>query len=254
MLTMVLQVLVTLAFLVFGVAAIAVGARTWDTARQPACAWWLTGVAFTIHGVIKGAQNGFGIMALRRGPGSETWADYLYWNPIFNQSRTFHLLAFIGVLAWLVARSADPTKTARRLGVVVMIGGIIVGGVIGGMEEEFSQISHYSAVARWDVIEMLALLAVLFAALVYGKFDRLLWFALCVYAFSLALNVLWFAALSRLQMPGEWSPRPWAMQLYRLILTIAFASIAVQRLRLARRGRRVPALIEQPPSRISTLG
>lgn len=254
MLTMFLQVAVTAGFLVFGLASLGVGEKIWHTRRESACAWWLTGAAFTLHALSKGSQNLFGILALRRGAASSTMEDYLVWNPIFNHSRTFHLLAFLGVLAFLLWRPGPFERSFLKWGTLIMAGGILAGGVLGWAEGEFTELFHYAAVARWDIVELLLLLGVLFGGMTTGKFDRLLWFALCVYAFSLALNVLWFAALSRIQMPGEWAPRPWAVHLYRLILTVAFAAIALQRLKLARRGRPVRPLIEQPPSRISTLG
>lgn len=256
MLTLALQNLVTVGFLAFALGALAVYRGSAGTA-VPAhrAAWLLAGGAFLLHSINKGSQGIFGIWAFAEGPQSAVWREYLVWNAAFNHSRTFLLLAFCGALLAL-ALMKQPRFTPRFYGVAfgAMLLSAGCGVLLGLNEKAFQQLIHYSAVARWDMIELVVLLATLFVCLLTSRTDRMLWFCLSVYAFSVALNVLWFAAFSRTKMPGEWAPKPWEIHTYRVALTALMAYIAWYRYRQARRKVRVPGLLDAPPARISMVG
>jgi hypothetical protein len=249
--TMLLQWGVTLAFLVFAVASLRVGLHTRRTAPETSTAWILTGSAFLLQAVSLVVQLSFGTAALWRGAGSRTWDAYLAWSPAFNHSRTFHLIAFALALLLLLRRSN--ARSALVPGLVLIALGHLTGAGVGRMEAEYSALTHYTAVARWDVIELLLFLPLLHAALPSARIDRLLWFALSVYTFHLALSILWFAGLSRLAVPGEWAPQPWVLHALRLDLTTGLCVIAVHRLALVRAGRTVPPVIREGPKALSVL-
>lgn len=256
MLTLTLQYLVTLGFLAFALGALGVWrASAGSSAPAHRAAWLLAGGAFLMHAANKMGQEVFGTLAFAGGRESRVWARYLEWNAAFNHSRTFLLLAFCGTLIVLSLRREGPfTRTFFAWSFAAMAAGGAFGAVLGKNEEAFRQLTHYSAVARWDLVELVVLLGTLFACLLSSRTDRTLWFCLCVYAFSLALNVLWFAAFSRTNMPGEWAPRPWEIHTYRVALNALLAYLAWQRYRQARRGIRVPGLLEPPQPRIRLVG
>jgi hypothetical protein len=241
MLTLVFQWAAIIAFAVFAVLALLVG-RGDDRAPEHAVAWSLTGVAFTLHAVNVGTQAGFGTMAYVAGKGARVYDAYMALSPLFNHSRTFALLAFAVAMIVLSRRAAVPARFLR-FATAGILASMAVGAIVGSLEGGFLPARHFVAVALWDVVELLAMLVALFVLLLSSRADRLLWFALCVYAFSLALNVVWFAALSRWGVPGEWSPRPWHAQFYRAVLTVLMALIAARRVSLWRKDKPVPGLL-----------
>jgi hypothetical protein len=244
MLTLVLQNVVNALIWVFALSAAGVYWRAPAGGRERPIAWLVTAIAFSAHALNKTVQSALGIRAYMAGEGTEVYDTFLFWNPIFNHSRTFLLLAYCGLLCHLsIRRGPLPPRYLRMAGVALAVG-MAAGAVLGWAENGFTELRHYSAVAQWDVVEMLVLLATLFAGMLGTRMDRLLWALLGVYAFSLALNVLWFAAFSRTGMPGQWAPRPWEIQVYRVILFACMAGLALYRLWKARRGVFVPALLE----------
>lgn len=255
MITLILQNAVTVLIWVLALSAFAVYRRVPPAGvRERPIAWLITGIAFTAHALNKSIQGVFGIRAFIAGSGTPEWDTILFWNPIFNHSRTFLLLAYCGVICHLSLRKGPLHPRYLQLTGVALAVGTVVGGLLGWGELGFTELRHYSAVARWDVVEMLVLLGTLFAAMLGMRIDRVLWGLLGVYAFSLALNVLWFAAFSRTGMPGQWAPRPWEIQAYRVVLFAMMAALAVYRLWKARRGIMVRALLEPSPRHGSFTG
>lgn len=245
MLTLILQNVSTLLIAVCAVAAL----RVYGAARAHAPAehrgmWLLTGTALGAHALVKGTHGILGAWAYAAGPKTEIWANYMAWTPPFNHSRTLLLLAYCIILAHFSFRPVPFTARYYRGAVAAMGVALLVGAMVGVMEPRYTALTHFTAVARWDVIELLVLLATLMAALLGGRMDRVLWSLLCLYAVSLAFNVLWFAAFSRADMAGQWVPRPWVLQAVRTGLYSGMAVLALYRLRQARRGRSVLALAD----------
>lgn len=245
MLTLVLQNVSTLLIAVCAVAALLVyGAAKANSPMEHCGLWLLTGTALSTHALVKGTHGILGIWAYTAGPKTAIWANYLAWTPALDHSRTVLLLAYCVILAHFSVRPVPFTARYYRGAVAVMGAGLLAGAMIGWLGPRYSALTHFTAVARWDVVELLVLLGTLMAALLGGRMDRVLWTLLCVYAMSLAFNVLWFAAFSRADMAGQWVPRPWVLQAVRAPLYAGMALLALYRLRQARGGRGVPPLAE----------
>lgn len=255
MTTLLLQYAAILCYLSFGVMAIRVHHAAVGAPRPYRAAWLLTGAAFTVHGTSMAVQVVFGTLAFVRGAGSAVWDRYLVWSPVFNHSRTGMLLAFCVVLGYFMLRRAtSPDARFYRGAAAVLASGLLLGALVGWQEKRLQEVVHYSAVALWDVLELVVLLALLLVGVATTRIDRSLWLALSLYAFSLALNVLWFAAFSRVNIPGVWTPRPWEVHLYRTLITAGMVMVALHRYRLARRGIIVPALMESSSTRVGLAG
>lgn len=253
-LTLVLQSVITALILVMAYASLRAYAASESSAMpEHRAAWLLAGTAFTLHGLDKAGQEVLGGWAFVAGPKSAAWDRYLPMIPVFNHSRTLLLIAFFLLLAWFPVRKMELSAHRYRLCVAIMLAAGAVGAWIGIAEPRLTALTHFTAVAQGDVIEMVVLLLILFAALLSGRIDRVLWFLLAVYATSLAFNVLWFAAFSRADAPNEWVPAPWVLQACRTVLYAVMAALALYRLREAGRGRPVRALIDLGPSYTSSL-
>ncbi|HYR09123.1 MAG TPA: hypothetical protein VEQ60_15175 [Longimicrobium sp.] len=255
MTTLLLQYAAILCYLLFGIMAIRVHHAAASAPHPYRVAWLLTGAAFTVHATSMAVQVVFGTVAIVRGAQSTVWDSYMVWSPVFNHSRTGMLLGFCGVLGFFMLRRATTLATRFYRGAVaVLASGLLLGALVGWHEKRLQELAHYSAVAVWDVLELVVLLALLLVGVATTRIDRSLWLALSLYAFSLALNVLWFAAFSRVNIPGVWTPRPWEVHLYRTLITAGMVMVAVHRYRLARRGTSVPALMETSSARVGLAG
>lgn len=254
MLTLVLQSVITALILVLAYACLRVYRTSESSAAlEHRAAWLLAGTAFVMHGVDKAIQEVMGGWAFAAGPGTPAWSRYIAASPAFNHSRTLLLLAFCLLLAHFSVRRVEFSARHHRAWVAILLVAAAGGAVIGIAEPRLTALTHFTAVAQWDVIELVVLLVTLFMALLGGRVDRVLWFLLAVYAVSLAFNVLWFAAFSRADVAGAWVPRPWVLQAFRTVLYTGMAALALYRLREARRGRPVRALIDMGPSYTTSL-
>jgi hypothetical protein len=253
-LTLVLQSVITALILVMAYASLRAYAIS-ESSAQPEhrSAWLLAGTAFAMHGLDKTVQEVLGGWAYAAGRESAAMARYMTVAPAFDHSRTLLLLAFCLMLAWFSVRKVELTASRYRVCVAILLAAAAVGAWIGIAGPRFTALTHFTAVAQGDVIEMVVLLLILFAALLSGRIDRVLWFLLAVYATSLAFNGLWFAAFSRADLPNEWVPAPWVLQACRTVLYAVMAALALYRLREARRARPVRALIDLGPSYTSSL-
>ena len=252
-LTLALQSAVSLAFLGFGLLGLAARHHSPGAPPDHRGGWLLVGGALTAHGTAMLLHSMAAFGAYFAGSGTALYEAFVDWTPAMNHSRTFLLVAFtLALLAHAVLPSARRGVLGAAAFALMAVGFLL--GVLIGRVEEFSALVHFSSVATWDVIELVLLLAALFAALLTSRLDRYAWLALGIYAFSLALNVMWIAALSRRGLPGEWSPRPWMIHGYRLVLTLGMVYVAARRLQLARRGTPVGSLMEGPARRPSLVG
>ncbi|WP_420127563.1 hypothetical protein [Longimicrobium sp.] len=243
MLTLVLQNVSTLLIAVCAIASLLVyGAARAQAPVEHRGMWLLTGTALGTLALVKGIHGALGIWAYAAGPKTAIWANYMAWTPAFNHSRTLLLLAYCIILAHFSVRPVPFSRRYYRGALAAMAVAFLMGAGLGAMEPRYTALTHFTAVAQWDVVELLVLLGTLMAALLGGRMDRVLWSLLCVYAMSLAFNVLWFAASSRADIAGQWVPRPWVLQAVRTALYAGMALLALYRLRQARGGRSVPPL------------
>jgi hypothetical protein len=248
MLTLAAQTATGLCLLVFALYALRVAREIAPSAIAFRFGWVLTGGAFLIQAVNLLFHNLLSIAAYVGGEGSAAWR-VISWHPIFNHSRTFLLAAFCGVLCMGLVRAGRraPLPTARTW-IPMLLGGMVLGGIVGLNEEAFSASTHYSAVALWDMVELLLMLSVLFVGMVTGRMERTLWFCLGVNAFVLAISVLTFAALTQIDVGGQWVPRPWHVQMAKVPLYLLMIAIARRQLWRVRNGRPMRSFIEPPTS------
>ncbi|HEX8674335.1 MAG TPA: hypothetical protein VF710_20720 [Longimicrobium sp.] len=248
MVSMGLQLLVTALLLSFGVLSLVIAGRAAFQKPFHQVFWKLAGGAFVTHGTLQATQNLWGSLAMAAGMSSATMATYLRWVPAFNHSRTFLWLAFSGVAVWLARRGTLPGPRAWGGIVVALACGLVVGALLGYHEGSILASTHYTRVALLDALELVILLVVLFVALVSGRVDRHLWGALAVFATMVALNIVWYAAMSMIDDKRVWTPAPWMMSAYRVVPTSVMVAIAVRRLQLAKRGVKVPSLLDRGSS------
>ncbi|HEX6037051.1 hypothetical protein [Longimicrobium sp.] len=242
------QVAMSLAVLAFALISLRVARALPAHERRFAYAWTITGGSLLIAGTNSLFHDLFAIIAFRGGPESAAWAAVLRWHPILNHSRTFLLSTFCVVLAvglYRMGRMKQPPSVAAGLGTVAA--GMLVGAAVGAHEAAFSGLTHFSAVAVYDIMEMAAVMAVLVVGLNSDAMDRSLWVALGVNGFILALSVLVFAALSRIEIVGQWAPSPLQMQWTKAALHALVVAVAVRHLRRIRRGLPVRALVDASP-------
>jgi hypothetical protein len=248
MLTFALQLVVTACALVFGGIALDVVRRTRGGDAYYRTGWMIAGVAFAVHGIDKAAQNAWGWLALQAGSGSATMAGYLLWAPVFNHSRTFLMLGMCAALAWMCVPRVTPDRRFWVRAWAVMGIGLVAGALVGAQEGGFIPALHMSAVAKWDVVELLVLLGTLFALLLTSRADRHLWSGLTLYASSIAISTFFFTVLAAFGAPGTWTPPTWQLQSIRAVLHLLLVAFALRRWVLARRNAPATGLIDSPRS------
>jgi uncharacterized membrane protein len=241
------QLVMSLAALAFAGTALLIGRASVDQTHRFAYAWTFTGCAFLVQDSISLFHHVFALVAFLLGPASAAWAAVVGWTPILNLSRTFLLTAFAVVLAVVLYRfRGGSDRPPIRGPLVAMVVGMALGGAVGWQEPAFTRATHYSAVAVFDVVEMLAFMGLLIVGITSGRMDRSLWSALALNGFITALSVLLFAAIARFDVAGEWSPSPLTIQGVKAALGLVMLAIAVQHLRSVRRGDPVRGLIDEP--------
>ncbi|HEU0299788.1 MAG TPA: hypothetical protein VFR37_10045 [Longimicrobium sp.] len=248
--TLIAQAAMSVCMLVFALLALRIASRVPPGQPTFRYAWALTGAAFLVRVCNSLFHDVFATVAYVGGEESRAWAAILVWHPILNHSRTFLITAFCIVL--LVAlrraiRGAPPPPL--RTGVAVVLLGMVVGGVVGWQETTFSGLTHFTAVALWDLMEMLALFAVLYVGLSTATLDRNLWACIGIYTFVLALSVLLFAFLARIDVHGEWAPRASTLQIVKTLLYLVLDTVAIRAWLKVRRREPLRSFIEDRPLR-----
>lgn len=209
-------------------------------------AWKVAGVAFLVEFISIAVQAGWGGLALWGGAASSEMTSYLRWAPAMNHGRTFLSLALSLFLVVLAVRSAPPGRWYWRAYFVVVLAVLGLGVAAGAAEGSLVEARHYLRVALWDTAELVVVLATLFVLLLSDKVDRYLWGALATNGFSVALSIIWMAALSRTTNPLVWSPSPLQIVGYRIVLGLVIVALAYRRLALARAGATVGGLVAGP--------
>lgn len=252
MVTIVLQCVYSVLTLAGAITCLRVAARAGSGNAYHDAAWRLMGIGFLWHGTSDALQNVFGTIAWRAGRDTPVMESYLHWNQAMNHSRTFLL---IGLALGLVLLSAYPRAPDRRFwqtAIALLAVGFAVGIAVGIHEGGFTQRRHYSAVAVWDVAELVTVFTALFAMLLSNRADRLLWAFLSTYALGLALGVFWLTRFAQIPT-GAWHPPIWSMPAMRNLLAAMMVAAAWRRLTLQRRGRPVHGMLGRPIAQLSTL-
>jgi hypothetical protein len=252
-LTFYLQCASTLCLVGLGWFALAVARTIPQAPEKHRVAWRLLGIGFVIHSsdlLIQNLLAGFAILG-----GDESWAmtAFLDSAPLFNHSRTFLLLGLCAAFGLMGFWKGPVSVAFWRVTYTLLAVGLVAGAVVGMVEGPFVVVVHFTAVAVWDVVELLLLLTALFILLLKNAADRHLWATLAFYAFSMALGVFWSAALSQYGNPDVWSPPPWTIAAIRAGIYVIMLSFVLRRWRLARRGVQVPARFDSPRAQPSLL-
>lgn len=243
MTTLVLQSVVTVLSLVFAVLAWRIARARTGVPDEHRAAWILVAVAFMWRVGTTFPQNLAAIRAYLSGPGSSFYETYLHWAPVINHGRALPASALgFGLVLLPRLRTCTPTRIWRWSTLVVLV--LFLGGAYMGWREGRTSAFHLSALAVFNSVEMVGLLAGLLVGLFTSSLDRHLWLLLAVYALHLAFNIVWLSALTGFFVPNEWYPSPKAMQIYALAAYAAMIALVVRRLLHARRGIPVPALLE----------
>lgn len=244
---------------VMGAAIAAVAALSLVAARLPGAdphyqvAWRVTGLAFAIFAADLITQLAFGSLAMARGPASAVMAGYVRLIPLFNHSRTFLMFGAVAALVVMALRRVPPGPRFAGWMAGLLVAGTVVGATLGFVEGGWVASIHLAAVAIWDVVELLVLLATLFVLLVTDRVDRYLWALLAVYASQVALGILWFTVLAQLGVGDGWAPSLPALTTTRVVLYAAMAAMAWRRIAAGRRGAPVHGMFGPPSSRLSVL-
>lgn len=241
--TLILQIVVSLCYGVFGGAAI-LASRAMPPAWPSKLFWRLTGGTFALFALNDFAQNILGTWAYFAGAESRVYSLYMWLAPMANHSRTFLVLSFCCVLSAMLVRSPADRVRYDRFAIPAICVGMMGGVLLGWYEGSLIERVHYTTVAITDVVELLFLLATLLISLAWYGVDRVLWFALGSYTFSVALNIIWTIALAGAGV--GWIPSTWHMWSYRVVLVTIAAGLAVWRWRTARRGVFVTGLADGP--------
>lgn len=250
MLTLTAQAFTSLFLVLFGILACLVARRLPASEPVYRYAWGLTGGVFVVHGLSSTFHDTFSTLGFLGGAGSPAWVGVLEWHAPLNHSRTFLLTAYCVVLcAALVRATRRRPLPSLRVSFAVALGGMVVGGLMGWTEAKFSGLTHFTAVALWDVMELLATMAVLMVGLSTASLDRRLWACLGINAFALVLSVLWFTFLSRIDVVGEWRPRTYQIHMVKGLLYVVMNWLAFMQLRQVRRGIVLKSFYEDRTSR-----
>jgi hypothetical protein len=254
MLTLLMQCLVAILTIVFGIVALQAARRVPGRSDLHRDAWWLTGAVFTILGISTFLQLCIGApWAYFSGVGTPVYDAYIRVAPIGNHSRGFLVLAYGAMMAGLtLIRRAFP----RHFGTLVFVtsfAAMSAGAFVGWREGPLVQVTHWTATAISDSAELIFLLAALFIGVVWNTTDRLLWVALVIFTAHELFDVAWYSALAWSDVPGAWRPSPTYIHLYASVAYLLMIVLAVRRVRLARKGIKVPGLIELPERATSSM-
>lgn len=243
--TLTAQAAMSVCIVVFALLALSIARRV--PASQPTFryAWALTGAAFLVRGLNSLFHDVFATIGFLGGSRSAAWAAVIAWHPVLNHSRTFQLIAYCFVFLFVLVRASRGLPLPRlATSMAIVIGGMILGGVVGWQEDTFSGLTHFSAVAIWDVVAMFVMFAILFIGLSTATLDRGLWACLSIYTFILALSALSFAFLSRVDVVGEWAPSARTLQTIKALMFVTLDLVALRIWLRMRGGNRPRPFIE----------
>jgi hypothetical protein len=248
--TLTAQAAMSVCILVFALLALRIASRVPQSQPTFRYAWALTGAAFLVRSLNSLFHDVFATVAYLGGKESRAWEAILVWHPILNHSRTFLITAYCIVFLVALRRAArGAPPPSLRVGVAAVVAGMVVGGLVGANETTFSGLTHFTAVALWDLMEMLALFAVLFVGLSTATLDRSLWACIGIYTFVLALSVLLFAFLARTDVQGEWAPQASTLQITKAVLYLGLNAVAIRAWLKVRGGGPLRSFFEDRPLR-----
>jgi hypothetical protein len=232
----------SLLHLVFAVVALMVGRALPVHAGSQRMAWQMTGLVFVIFSAVDMAQLVFGTAVFLLGAEHPLYAVYMRWAPIANHSRTLVVWSLYLGLGALTFGGAPVLARLRRAHAGLAVAMLCAGGVIGWVEGPFDAARHLSLTSVMDAAGFIVLTILLFVLMLRDTVDRAMWFAILFYGSSSVMSSLFLAAIAWINAHA-WTPHPWVLEISRVAFTTAMVSMAVWRLRLARRGTPLPGLL-----------
>lgn len=246
MLTAVLQIGVALLSGAFAALALAVARRSAPplSPRAPHAAWSLAGAAFGVMSLHSLATSSAAAWAVASGPGSAAWAAVVRWRPVGNYQRGFLVLGLGGALLLLAGGFwREPARrpwAAWAAGLLCLAGGTLA----WALEPAPAPGREMLVITVVEGCMVVVMVAALLVAAARDTADRLLWAALAAFTVRSALDASLLAMAGAL---GPAAPAPLSPRAGLLLWAAVYAGmtgLAAWRLRAARRGTHVPALLE----------
>lgn len=247
MATLVMQCVVAVLTLAFGLVAVRVAFKVPSNPELPRAAWLVTGIVFTVLGISTAVHNCIAApWAYLSGPGTPAYELFLRWSPVGNHSRGLVVVAYGMIMAGLVVvrRVVRGHYTAATLGVSAVA--MTLGGMVGWREGPLVRSTHYTAMAVSDAAELILLFSALLVGVIWNTTDRLLWVSLVIFTVHELFDVTLYTALAWGGVPGAWRPRAVYIHLYASIAYLVMIGLALRRAKLASRGAPVPGLLDLP--------
>lgn len=240
-----LQALNAILILLFGgmavLAWLRLGEDRWGKAQA---AWLVTGVCFTVLGVLGGAQNVASSAARRAGSGSSFYTLYIEWYAAGNIGRSVGVAAYAVMLAALVAAAPGRARRAAHAAFAVTGAALLAGTAAGALNRGMSLHTQMTALAVLTTATVVALMVALLLGVVNDGMDLLLWLAVAAFTLKETLSV----SLTAILAWWETARASEAALLYCWINVLGMAAavlLARIRLRRASERRYVPALFER---------
>jgi MFS family permease len=233
------QLLSTLLVLSFGILALAVWHRTVGVDRR-AAGWGVAGACFAVAGAVAMVHAMIAAVALDRGAGSPAYRLAVEWGMAANIGRAVAALLLPALL--LGAITTEWRWLRRPFGILLPLAltATVLATVAARRLHDGSIFQPVAALAVLMTVLAVSLMGVLLFALASDAIDRLLWFALVLYALKEALSVSLLAILAWWSAATD--PLAFRLFYWLMIATMAAMSgMALRRLVHARSGRRVPA-------------
>lgn len=227
---------------VFAVVALMVGRRLPAHEGGRRLAWQMAGLVFLVFSLVDMSQLAFGTTVFVLGPEHPLFKTYLRWAPVANHSRTLVVWSLYVSLWVLTLGGERALPWLRRAYPVLAVVMLCAGGVIGWVEGPFDAARHLSNTSLMDAGGFIVLTSLLFVMMVRDTVDRALWIALLCYGTSSVMSSLFLAALAWINADA-WTPSAWLMEVSRVLFTSGLVTMAVWRLRLARRGQPLAGLL-----------
>lgn len=249
MITLALQLLVSLLGLAFGAGALRVHRRTPGAPEEHRAMWLLTAAAFLLTGANGLVTASTAVWGVRAGEGTMAMEAAVVLKVVGNDGRGLAMVGFAAMLGLrLLARGAYRPATLWRC-MAPLVGWMAAGTVLGVMEggEEHR---NYQMVAILSAVAVVLLLGGLWLAAARDGMDHLLWLALLAYAVREAMDVSLASILAWLNAPQVWLPSYSSFQMLAVAAYLLMLACVARRLEMARRGAAVPALFQLDRSHV----
>lgn len=243
--SLVLQLVLALLTLLFGVLATLVAGRWGDGGRdRRALAWRITAGYFLVIGAYASVHAVLSCFAVAEGVGSALYTHVVAWGGPANSGRAVAGIAFALLLLHGQRRELERTRAAAAAVIPVMVATAAAGTLLVRWRglTGLPQTGMLLGLAAAGLA--LVLLATLLVALVREGMDEVLWLALTAYALKEVLTVSLFSMLM-------WWEFLDGRSLLRTLMWMGIATNAPMcaagawRLHLLGAGRRVPSLLER---------